>query len=81
MGLPWLRGCASPLGLRGASVYRHPISRKRKVRFSTDRQDVFDLLTTADAASRVKAIAQQYLDADTRIVIWYNMAGGDGVTI
>ena len=54
---------------------------QRKVRFSTDLQDVFDLLTATDAASRVKAIAQQHLDADTSIVIWYNMAGGDGVTI
>ena len=79
---PCIEAIRSAFGLDADRLYIGDMNGyQRKVRFSTDRQDVFDLLTSADAASRVKAIAQQYLDADTHIVIWYNMAGGDGVTI
>ena len=80
------RGCVADirqaLGLSTEQLYAGFVDGyQRKVRFSTDSPDVYDLITGDDNRRRIRDIACQHFDQDTRVCLWLNTEGGYGTTI
>lgn len=54
---------------------------KRKVYLDTASKEVFDRLTNPEALQCITDIVRQYMDTESKVVIWLNEHGGMGVTI